>query len=95
MNPVQMEQNAVGRWRAEGGLQVNARDLQHIVSHETLLVPEKEERSRVRAVQMHNLRGLIGIRRMDRVLNARIRKLCGVKKGLDEMTDEGVLRWRG
>ena len=32
---------------------------------------------------------------MDRVPNARIRKLCGVKKGLDEIIDEGALRWFG
>ena len=30
---------------------------------------------------------------MDRFLNARIRKLYGVKKGLDERIDEGILRW--
>ena len=42
---------------------------------------------------MNNLRGLLGIRRMDRVSNARIRELYGVKKGLDERFDEGVLRW--
>ena len=30
---------------------------------------------------------------MGRVPNARIRELCGVRKGLDEMIDEGVLRW--
>ena len=35
----------------------------------------KKDRSRVRAVQMDNLRGLLGIKRMDRVLNARIRDL--------------------
>ena len=29
---------------------------------------KEKERSRVRAVQMDNLRGLLGIRRMDRVL---------------------------
>ena len=34
-------------------------------------------------------------RRMDRVPNARIRKLCGMKKGLDERIDESVLRWFG
>ena len=71
-----------------------------LVLHETLLVPVlmhgsqtmlwKEERSRIRAVQMDNLRGLLGIRRMDRVQNARIRELCRVKKGLDERIDEGV-----
>ena len=38
-------------------------------------------------------RGLLGIRRMDRVANARIRELWGVKKGLDERIDEVVLRW--
>ena len=32
---------------------------------------------------------------MDRVTNARIRELCGVRKGLDERIDEGVLRWFG
>ena len=44
---------------------------------------------------MDNLRRLLDIRRMDRVLNTRIRELRGVKKGLDERIDEGVLRWRG
>ena len=41
---------------------------------------------------MDNLRGLLGIIRMDRVPNARIRELCGVKKVLDERIDEGVLQ---
>ena len=36
--------------------------------------------------------GLLGITRRDRVPNARIRELCGVKKGLDERINEGVLR---
>ena len=40
-----------------------------------------------RAVQMDNLRGLLGIRKMDIVLNAQIRELCSVKKGLDERID--------
>ena len=44
---------------------------------------------------MDNLRGLLGIRRMDRVPNAWKRELCGVKKVLDEKVDEGVLRWFG
>ena len=42
---------------------------------------------------MDNLRSLLGIRRIDRVLNARIRELCGVTKGVDERTEEGVLQW--
>ena len=46
----------------------------------------------MRVVQMDNLRGLLGIRRMDRVPNARIRELCGVRKGLGERIGEGILR---
>ena len=62
---------------------VNTRDLQlecAIFLHETLLVSVlmydsekifwKKERSRIRTVQMDNLRGLLGIGRMDRVPNA-------------------------
>ena len=45
------------------------------------------------AVQIYNLRGLLGIRRMDRVQNVRIKEFCGVTKGVDERIDEGVLRW--
>ena len=56
------------------------------------MIWRKEERSRIRAVQMDNLRGLLGIRRMDKVLNAQIRQLCGVMKGVDEKIDEGVLQ---
>ena len=52
---------------------------------------KENERSRIRVVQMDNLRGLVGIRRMDRVPNAGIMKLCGMKKGLDE----DMLRWFG
>ena len=39
---------------------------------------------------MDNLKGLQGIRSMDRVLNAQIREFYGVKKGLDERI---VLWW--
>ena len=69
--------------------------LSMLVLHETLLVPFRtygsetmlwmeKEISRIRAVQMDNLRGLLDIRRKDRILNACIRELCGVKKVLDE-----------
>ena len=40
---------------------------------------------------MDNLRGLMGIRRMDRVPDVQVRELCGVRKG----PDEGFLRWFG
>ena len=46
-------------------------------------------------MQMDNLRGLLGIRRIDIIPNTQIRKLCRVKKGLDEIIDEGVLWWFG
>ena len=54
-----------------------------------------KERSKIRSVQMDNLRGLLGIRRIDRTQNAWIRELCGVRKGVNERIDEGVLRWFG
>ena len=44
---------------------------------------------------MDNLRGLLDVRRMDRVPNARIRQLCGVTKCADEKIDDGLLRWFG
>ena len=56
---------------------------------------EEKERSRIRTVQMDNHRGLLGIKRMDRVPNSRIRELCGAKKGLEERIDEFMLRWFG
>ena len=55
-----------------------------LVWHETLLVPvhmygsetmlwKEKERSRIRAVQMDNLIGLLGIRKIDRVPNVELR----------------------
>ena len=60
---------------------VNTKDLQLEcvrILHETLLLPVlmyesevmEKEISRIRALQMDNLRGLLGIRTMDRNLNA-------------------------
>ena len=56
---------------------------------------KEKEKSRIRAVQMDNLRGLLGIRRIYRVSAARIRELCAVTKGVDQRIEEGVLRWFG
>ena len=56
---------------------------------------KEEERSRIMAVQMSNLRGLLGFRRMGRVANAEIRKLCGMTKGVDERIEDCVLQWLG
>ena len=44
---------------------------------------------------MDNLRGLLCIRRMDKVPNARIRQLCGVTKGVNEKIEESIFRWFG
>ena len=44
---------------------------------------------------MDNLRGLLGIRRIDRIPNLQIRELCRVTKEVDERIDEGVLWWFG
>ena len=88
---------------------VNARSLQlecARVLHEPLLVPvllygseimiwREKEISRIRAIQMDKLRGLLGFRRMERILNAQIRQLCGVTKSVDDNIEEGVLRWFG
>ena len=84
---------------------INARGLQLEcvrVLYQALLMPvllydskrmiwREKEMSRIRAVQMDNLRGLLGIGRTDRVPNAQIRELCGVAKG----ADESVLYWFG
>ena len=59
---------------------------------ETVLWKEKE-RSRIRTIQMDNLKALLGIRRMDRFPNAQIKELCGVMNGVDKRIDEGVLWW--
>ena len=86
---------------------VNARSLQLVcarVLHESLIMPlltygsatmiwMEKERSRIRAVQIDDLRVLLGIRRMDEVPNARVRHLCVVTKDVDENIDESVLRW--
>ena len=53
------------------------------------------ERSKIRPVQMDNLKGLLGIKRMDGVPNTRIREFSKVKKVLDERIDDGMLRWFG
>ena len=56
---------------------------------ETMIWREKEK-SMIRAVQMDNLRGLLGIGRSDKFLNAWIKELCGVMKCVDKWIDVGV-----
>ena len=59
---------------------------------ETMLWKE-QARSRFRAGQVDNLRGLLAIRRIGRIPNARIRKFCGVKKRQNIRIDEDLLWW--
>ena len=56
---------------------------------ETMVCREKE-RSITRTVNMDNLRGLMGLKRMDRGPNVRKSELCGVTKGVGEKIDESV-----
>ena len=51
----------------------------------------EEERSEIRVVQRD--KSLLGIRRMDRFLNARIREMCRMDKGENERIEEDVLHW--
>ena len=90
-------------------LLVNARSLQlecARVLHESLLVPvftygsetmiwKEKKRSRIRAVQIHNLRDLLGIRIIDKVPNARIKQLWVVIKGVNEKIHGGDLQLFG
>ena len=50
-----------------------------------------EERSEIRVMQRDNLRGLLNIMRMDRVLNAWVRGYR-MANGMDERIDERDLR---
>ena len=45
-----------------------------------IMIKKEKERFRVRAVQMDNLRGLLGTSRIDKASNACIRELCEVMK---------------
>ena len=82
-----MRQSGLDRWRVRGGLQVLLGLWLQLdcvsFSRESLvvtvfmygsetMVSKEKERYRIRAVQMDNLRGLLGIKRMDKVRNTRI-----------------------
>ena len=52
------------------------------------IIWKEKERSRIRAIQMENLRGLLGTKRMDKVQNPLVKELGG-----DERIDEAVFQW--
>ena len=60
-----------------------------------LYLRSEKVRSRIRAVQMDNLRSSLSIRRVNKIPNARVRELVGVKRGMDERTDKSVFWWFG
>ena len=73
-----------------------------MVLRESLLVlgllygSEKEkERFKIRTVQMDSLEDFLGIRRLDKFPNARIRELYRVTKGLMKVFSDGLAMWRG
>ena len=41
---------------------------------------EGEKRSRIRALKMDNLMSLLGIMKINKILNARVRGPCGIEK---------------
>ena len=49
----------------------------------------------VRALQMGNLRSLLGIRRIDRIPKALDAESCEVKKRMDEIINKIVFHWFG
>ena len=90
-NQVQKRQSVVGRLQVLLGLWLMLGACSLRVLHESLLVSaltygsetmiwKDKERSSIRAVQMNNLRGLLGIKRMDKIPNVRVRELCGVTR---------------
>ena len=41
---------------------------------------------------MENIKGLLSMRRVNRILNARVRDMRVIKKGVDEENDESTLQ---
>ena len=61
------------------------------------MIWREKERSRIRAVENRQLWRLLGIRRMDRLLNPQLKELCGVMKGLRKVFFVGLAilkEWR-
>ena len=58
-------------------------------------VMKARDRKRVEAVEMNCLRNICGVRRIERVSNAEIRRRCGKNVSVSQKMDQGVLRWFG
>ena len=53
------------------------------------------DRKRMEAVEINCLRNICGLRRIDRVPNVEIRRMCGKNVSVSQRMDQGVLRWFG
>ena len=53
------------------------------------------DKNRMEAVEMNCLRNICGLRRIDRVPNVEIRRMCGKNVSVSQRMDQGVLRWFG
>ena len=49
-------------------------------------------RKRMEAVEMNCLRNICGLRRIDRIPNVEIRRMCGKNVSVSQRMDQGVLR---
>ena len=58
-------------------------------------VMKTRDRKRIEAVEMNCLRNICGLRRIDRVSNAEIRRRCGKYVSVGQKMDQSVLRWFG
>ena len=53
------------------------------------------ERRKVNVLEMKCLRSLVGVSRMDRVMNEEVRRRAGIEKELESRADQRVLKWFG
>ena len=53
------------------------------------------DRKRMEAVEMNGLRNICGLRRIDRVPNVVIRRMCGKNVSVSKKIGQGVPRWFG
>ena len=53
------------------------------------------ERRKVNVLEMKCLKSLVGVSRMDRVKNGKVRRRAGIERELASRADQRVLRWFG
>ena len=86
MNQEMMLPNVIGWWRVRGELRVllgrrkKGLLVPVLLYGSSTMVWREIERSMIGVVEMDNISGLLCIRRMDRVPNARLRDLCRVRE---------------